>query len=59
MRLKDLNYAESVKIQLPNGLALRYAWIPKILLDSDFDQPLRLESSREYRCHVMFEELEG
>jgi uncharacterized protein (DUF362 family) len=36
VRLVDLNYAESVKIRLPHGLALRYAWVPKILFYSDF-----------------------
>jgi uncharacterized protein (DUF362 family) len=36
VRLVDLNYATAVKIRLPHGLALRHAWVPKILFDSDF-----------------------
>lgn len=35
VRLVDLNYAEAVRIRLPHGLALRHAWVPKILFDSD------------------------
>jgi uncharacterized protein (DUF362 family) len=32
----DLNYADSIKVELSDGLALDYAWIPKIVVDSDF-----------------------
>jgi len=35
-KVVDLNYADSIKVKLSDGLALDYAWIPKIVLDSDF-----------------------
>lgn len=35
-KIVDLNYAESVRMRLQRGMALDHAWVPKVLLDSDF-----------------------
>jgi len=34
--LIDLNYAEASKVSIKDGLVLKYAWIPKIVLDADY-----------------------
>jgi uncharacterized protein (DUF362 family) len=35
VKLVDLNYEESVKVEIPDPLILDYVWVPKVLLNSD------------------------
>jgi uncharacterized protein (DUF362 family) len=51
VRLVDLNYAAAVKIRLLHGLALRHAWVPKVLFDSDFT--INLAALKVYRSTVV------
>ncbi len=35
-KLVDLNYADSVKVPIAKGAIMKYVWIPKIVLESDY-----------------------